>query len=159
MAVHIKPCRRCPVSEGCPDKAALKAKVAGIGAVSVSFNCARLKAAMPVGRRIVILHPFFEEDDGDYERSGGVRHLPVNATITTVMSGHRFTCTVDATEDEDHEMHIEEKFRFRRAQFAYRIVRFLDEANRKICRNNNVVDADGVCDSRGPCHCDSSGDF
>lgn len=153
---RITPCYRCPLREGCGRRAELAKRCAGLGAVSIKFRCDILKAALRVGRRILIQAPrivgylggeaTYEERDGSFE---------VKATITAVYDNYRFRSTVDPDSfgdpDEPDEPMVAEscsgsdKIRFRKRQAHYRIIRFLDEPDLPVCKNSNVQ-RNGKCD-------------
>jgi hypothetical protein len=166
---RITPCYRCPLREGCERRAELAKRCAGLGAVSIKFRCDILKAALRIGRRVLIQAPRIVNsvgsiygDGGPYEERNG--SFQVKATITAVYDNHRFRSTVDPDSFGDpDEPEIAEhccgsdKIRFRKCQPHYRILRFLEEPDMPVCRNSNVQRA-GTCDwlrdgDAGGCWC------
>jgi hypothetical protein len=144
---HISPCFRCPIREGCEHKASLVKRCARLGAVSIKFRCDILRAAMRVGRRIEISVPHVVVTS-NYESEGYSRNGSrlISATITAVLPNYKFRCTVDPHCHDDEEGEREwEKMRFRRYKPHYRIIRFLEEPDLKVCESGNVQ-RDGKCD-------------
>lgn len=75
--------------------------------------------------------------------------MNVPATITSVATGYRFACTVDPIDEVMNTPNGEDanKYRFRRKMRHFRIVRFLDEPDLRICEAGNLI-RDGVCDRK-----------
>lgn len=151
----IFPCCRCPLREGCEQRAAFRAKVSGLGLQSAGFRCHRLKAEIRVGRRIVIMQPYLmdENEYSAYERT--IHRLEVKATITKTYNKYCFVCTVDPGQHPEDQIESDEDVktaRFRRKQTHHRIVRFLDEPDATVCEAGNVQ-RDGACDNREGCLC------
>lgn len=150
MGVRINPCFRCPLATGCEHRNELRRRVSGIGARSVNFPCDRLAAEVRPGRRIVISHPVWYEDGGDYRR------MNVPATITSITTGYRFACIVDPIEEVMFMQDGKDanKYRFRRTMRHFRIVRFLEEPDEKFCELGQLRRLDR-CDVRdGECLCE-----
>ena len=154
MAVRISPCYRCPLGEGCEQRAEFRRRVAGLGLRSAAFPCDRLAAELRPGRRVIIMQPVLTEHPGSWEPETHVVKREVAATVTSVSGHYRFACTVDlgAVGETEFDDDADPKKRFRRMQAHYRIVRFLDEPDGKVCRFGNVV-KDGVCHTTGECVC------
>ena len=135
---QIHPCRGCPLRDGCERRDELRAKIKGIGARSVTFDCQKLRREMHKGRRIVIKAPFQEWNrDNEYR----IVKRPVRATILFA-SGVSFVAAIDPFAG------VEDRYRFRRYQPHHRIVRFLDEPDAPFCANGNILSEDGGCDRR-----------
>ena len=160
MSVHIFPCNRCPLREGCEQKAEFAKRVAGIGARSVAFRCDKLANEIRTGRRIVIkqLQPV---GFGRYEDDGlRFKRVEVPATISSWRPNYSFGCVVDkgaVTVPPDIleivPYYEPERFRFRKNQPHYRIVRFLDEPDRRTCIGGQIL-SNGQCEVRdGDCYC------
>lgn len=166
---HIAPCTRCPLSAGCEHRDELRKKARGLGARSVRFNCDILKAEVRRGRRIVIMAPVVQDiriydydDRFDHPYFGKIE---VNATIANVRPDYSFQAVIDAgqlptdgvVDGEYHEELTPEQVnarRFRRMQPHIRIIRFLDEPDRKVCALDNLMLPAGGCETRyGECQC------
>jgi hypothetical protein len=110
------------------------ARVKGLGLTEVKFKCDRIAEALRPGRRIVIMRPT-EED--------ARRRVPAKATIIHTgafeLRKLRFRCVVDPSETAD-------KYRWRKPMNHNRIVRFLDEPDRKICGCGYIIH-DGKADT------------
>lgn len=148
---RINPCFRCPLRHGCEQRAEFQRRVVGLGARSVTFACAKLAAELRPGRRVAIKHPAAVPCRGD-DDGYTIEHIKVAATITAVDSGMRFSSVVDPTPEV---FDGDDKYRFRRKQAHYRILRFLDEPDLKLCDAGNVQH-DGKCESLSGCHCASA---
>ncbi len=170
MGVYIKPCRGCPLREGCTDREELRRKACGIGAQSVRFACAKLASQVRPGRRITINTPVARWGSYYGEPEHAVSRESVSATIHTVRSDYSFGAVVDreAMEaiaaqpnvvKEQWTSEEIEKRRFRRVQPHSRIVMFLDEPDRGRCEAGQIKRADGSCDMRGGCECHNIADL
>ena len=153
MAIIIHPCRRCPASEGCPDRATLRERASKTGAASITFRCQRLAAEIRPGRRIVVSvpHAVICDRDGDTR----IDHLAARATITHTAPSYQFSCVVDpgdAPQDEDGGVARDGRLiRFRKRRKHSTIVGLLDEPDATLCRNSRVQ-RDGVCDNPDGCY-------
>lgn len=156
---HIAPCTRCPLSTGCSHRDELRKRVRGLNARSVRFNCDILKSEVRPGRRIVIRTPILELCDEIYHESPEYKavHVEVNATIHSVRSDYSFGAIIDRGQIEaamgDPEEWAEyltpkqiNDRRFRKTQKHIRIVRFVDEPDRKICEIGNLMLPEGGCE-------------
>ncbi len=150
MSVHIKPCHGCPLGKGCQQRNEFRAKVAGLGLRSATFDCPILKEKLAPGTRIEIEVPRFvaysRSDDYGYDRRGSYR---VKATITS-QNRAEFACVIDR-EYEDHiscgpNLHSPERIRFRKYRPHRQIKRFLDEPKRRMCGLGSPILSDGTCD-------------
>ena len=145
MSARIFPCFRCPLRKGCDERnELLRLAAAATGAVSIRFRCEKLKMALRIGRRIEISTPAVTNVDRD-DGSVTISHQPVPATITRLAAGYAFGSVIDPGYAED-------RFRFRRNQHHYRIIRFLDEPDAEVCQGGAVV-REGRCDSPNGCFC------
>jgi hypothetical protein len=160
MAVCIKPCRGCPLREGCVQRDNFRARArATQGAVSVTFRCDLLAEALRPGRRVVIRTPtreaVYSYDGGEYD---GVHHKEVKATIAASRLG-TFACVVDHGEIDDEEIfesvRDQSLIRFRKRMLHSRIIRFLDEPDWPVCGHGRVM-AGGGCDRPDgtECYCE-----
>lgn len=140
MSVRIVPCYRCPIRDGCQQRDEFRRKARGIGAASIRFECQRLADAIKPGTRIEIDQPYLDEDGNGFVSQVCYERMP--ATITH-SDGRRFACTVD-----EHEWIENPKYRFRRMAPAHRVIRFLDEPERKLCPLcGSVILLGGRCDT------------
>jgi hypothetical protein len=138
----------------------LRKKVRGLSARSVRFNCPILGAEVRPGRRIVIRHPVFVTGYAyDGSEHSVAWKVETKATISSVRPDYSFAAIVDAGQIEDHaednpigsdgeELSSEQvnDRRFRKRQSHIRIVRFLDEPDRKICEVGNILLPSGGCE-------------
>lgn len=167
MSVSIFPCRGCPLREGCEQRGDFTRRASGIGARSVAFKCARLGAEIRPGRRVIIRQPVAVAGRGWDDDGYHIRHVEVPATITSAGKHYAFASTVDAGAIEPHldpdlaeefPETIKDQFRFRKLQRHSRVVRFLDEDDRRVCEHGGRVQPappGGQCDRPAgePCHC------
>lgn len=149
MSVYIKPCHGCPIGKGCQKRAEFKAKVAGLGLRSATFDCPILKEKLAPGTRIVIAVPMFDANEwgGEFHFCG---RLEVKATINA-SKGAKFSCVVDTDQEEflldnGAELRNPERIRFRKMQNHTRIVKWLDEPKRARCACGSIRLPDGKCD-------------
>lgn len=153
--MRINPCHGCPAREGCPDRDALRARAKGLGAVSVTFRCARLASLLRPGVRITVDIPTIVE--GFYDDEVSMRRVKVPATVTATRPDHRFSCVIDpghVTDDNVAEGKDSEVLRFRRMARHTRVLAFLDEPAFPVCEGGNVQRTDTGCDARGgACFC------
>lgn len=161
MSVHITPCFRCPLREGCEQREIfrVRARAAGSLARSIVFNCSKLQAALKPGTRIEIGVPVVRDYDSYGEVSMGIAVVP--ATITAGRPDGRFACVIDpGIMDADwvKEGLDVNKLRFRRIQRHFRIRAFRDEPPLTICGAGNVL-RDGTCDTMDGCACKSFPDL
>lgn len=163
MGVYIKPCRGCPLRDGCEQKADFSKRVAGLGLRSVTFKCDLLAAEIRKGRRVVIHQPILGERgpwDDPYDVKIGRKE--VSATVTYVDGAYRFSAIVDPgqmTEDESKDGGDLDKYRFRKRMFHGRLVRFLDEPDASFCQSGQLL-RDGKCDMLGnECYCDQTAEL
>lgn len=159
MSVRLNPCFGCPIYRGqkrdaCALRNEYRAKIAGLGLRSATFNCPTLAAKLKPGTRIKISHPMQVESGSEYQEFYILRHdLP--ATIT-MSKNNEFACVVDRDavleliEDDDKEgLASVDKYRFRKTMRHSRVVAFLDEPTREICSGGNPINPDTlVCDHR-----------
>lgn len=165
---HIFPCYRCPLRDGCDQRAEFARKSSGTGARSIAFHCPRLKSEIRPGRRIVISVPTKGEWHSDYDGEGwyAASRREVSATVTMAGPKHTFVCVVDPGQileehlfDNDHHSTTIDSVRFKKRQAHYRIVRFLDQRDAKLCSAGNIL-RDGGCDtSSGHCDCKQFAEF
>lgn len=158
MSARLNPCYGCPIVRGKPRDACdmrnqFRAKIAGLGLRSATFNCAILAAKLAPGARVKVRHPILVESGSEYQEYDIVHHdLP--ATITFSLS-NEFSCVIDrdalidAMDGDKDQIGKVDTYRFRKKMKHSRIVTFLDEAPRKICSGGNVVNPDTLdCDQR-----------
>lgn len=153
MSTRIYPCFRCPLRIGCEQHAEFKRRAKDVGARSIAFDCSRLGGELRPGRRVVIRQPFqrpYQQHDGSYDGEYSIEHREVSATVTSIARrGYRFAAVVDPGSGEFEN----EKFRFRRKQPHFRVVRFLDEPDAELCTQGNVRRG-GKCDALNECTCE-----
>jgi len=166
MSVRLNPCFGCPIYRGqkrdaCTTRNEYRAKIAGLGLRSATFNCPTLAERLKPGTRVQIMHPIFH--DGDWD-GGSVSQEKVPATIHR-QHLNEFACVVDR--QPLLELMLEEdaakvdKVRFRKFMRHSRIVKFLDEPPREICSGGNPVDPNTLSCDRKPgdcpfgCQCES----
>jgi hypothetical protein len=149
--MRIAPCHGCPVGKGCERREELRAKVRGIGARSVTFRCDKLDAELRPGRRIMISTPRMWDRGNRHETDFRVEGVAVPATIVASHDGE-FSCVIDRGHvhgglgaDGEPEP-PKDRYRFRRLMRASRIIRFLDEPNREVCKQGRVLLPDRTCD-------------
>lgn len=158
MSVRLNPCYGCPIVRGqdrnaCTLRNEFRAKIAGLGLRSATFNCPRLAEKLKPSTRIKVSHPIIDYSGNGYSEYELARHdLP--ATITTA-DGNSFSCVIDrdafleAIDGDKEQEATVDKYRFRKTMKHSRIVAFLDEPPREICSGSNVVNPDTlVCDRR-----------
>ena len=157
MSVRLNPCFGCAIVRGQPRDACglrneFRAKIAGLGLRSATFNCPILAAKLKPGVQITVRQPVRADDD-DIE----LHHLP--ATITSA-DGNNFSCVVDRDalvavigDDDKEQLATVDRYRFRKTMKHSRIVAFLDEPPREICSGGNVIDKSLVCDRRYGIEC------
>jgi hypothetical protein len=165
---HIAPCTRCPLRAGCGHRDELRKRVRGLGARSVRFNCDILRTEVRQGRRIVIRHPVLEYDDRYHDERFAVVWIEVNATISSARPDSSFSAVIDRGLIEEamggdpsewpEGVTVEQvnDRRFRKTQSHIRIIRFLDEPDRKLCAGGNLLLPEGGCDrssNGGECWC------
>lgn len=149
MAVHVKPCHGCPLGKGCQQRQEFRARVAGLGLRSATFNCQVLAEKLKPGTRIVVAVPVFGADEyGDEFHFAGRKE--VEATITA-SKGNRFACLIDEKHqefmvDNGGTLNDPSRVRFRKMQNHTRIVRWLDEPLKAMCEFGNVRRDSGGCD-------------
>lgn len=157
MSIRITPCYRCPLREGCQQRDVYRQKASGLGAVSIRFRCKILADRLAPGVRIKIPHPV---GFTAYDPYGGentiFKSLPLPATILS-SDGYNFSSVIDKDETDEEGEPLNN--RFRRKMPAYRIVEFIDEQPRKICKMGNLLLPDGTCDNSGECWCTMQEDF
>lgn len=162
MGVYLKPCRGCPIPETGDERChakrdEMREKVSGLGLTSAAFKCGVLAEKFRPGTRITINTPVLKY--GRYADDGyRVQWVEVKATILA-FDGRRFQCVVDLDEmerayqeNESEESTSKEPkdFIYRKPMLASRVIRFLDEPPRSLCKGGNVAGDDGKCD-RGSC--------
>lgn len=104
--------------------------------------------------RTPVLAVSYSHHDGEQHV---IRHIEVNATISSVQSDYSFSAVIDAGQIGD--IHLEDgevtedltpeqinDRRFRKTQSHIRIVRFLDEPDRPFCEIGNLILPEGGCD-------------
>jgi hypothetical protein len=148
---YVYPCRGCPLRDGCEQKAVFAERAKAAAAISIKFQCDKLAAEIRPGRRIVITKPVRDYYHDGYTDGTIISGHEINATITEVYSGHQFRCTEDLinphTDDRLVDINGDDhKFRFRKKQKPYRIIRFLDEPDRKVCEHGRVL-LETCCDA------------
>lgn len=169
MSARIFPCHGCPIGKDCTHRKELSAKVRGLGLRSAAFPCERLAAELRPGRRVVISQPYRTDAPGycDEDYLHQITRVDVPATINSVHLHYRPSVIVDKDAPRpDEDLLTEEeaainKARFRRAMPHTRIIRFLDEPDRPLCKSGRVLLSSGECDhldwpdDNGPCECRS----
>lgn len=162
MSVHIKPCNRCPLREGCDHRMVLRERASGLGARSIHFDCPVLEGRVQPGVRIRISIPKVVEDGRSEWPDYCVISKLVSATITSVRSDYSFGCIVDPGEIDPEEIPEGKDInllRFRRNQPHTRIKAFLDEPRMTFCELGSLL-RDGACDvSSGECQCGQFGNL
>lgn len=163
MAVRINPCHGCPLGKDCEQRADFRARVSGLGLRSATFRCQKIADALRPGRRIMISAPVLEDRSDGWHPEMCIQHMAVKATITSSDDAGRFVCVIDPGQAEDDPVPNDSKknidpnkFRFRRKMGAYRVIRFLDEPDAKLCEEGRRILRGDACD-RPPgetCYCD-----
>jgi len=162
MAVRLNPCHGCPVPKLVADadciskRSEMRTKVRGLGLSSAAFKCPILPKHFRNGRRVSINTPILKY--GRYHDDGfNVCWKEVKATVLA-FDGRRFQCVIDladmeqAREESDKESDKEAKdFIYRKPMLAARVVSFLDEPDKPLCKGGNVANDEGKCD-RETCH-------
>lgn len=100
---------------------------------------------------VAVTHSPFDGEQHD------IRHIEVNATISNARGDYSFSAVIDAGQIGD--IHFEDgevaedltpeqinDRRFRKTQSHIRIVRFLDEPDRKLCEIGNLMRPEGGCE-------------
>lgn len=164
MAVYLKPCHGCPIPRKTDDKRCLerrdemRKKVSGLGLTSAKFDCKILADHFHQGRRITINTPYMKNASSYWDDGYVVAYAEVPATVIGFHQG-KFQCAVDleAMKYVHEELNVAENskdasaFVYRKPMPPSRVVRFLDEPNRELCKGGNVPINDGKCD-RESCH-------
>lgn len=155
MGVYIRPCRGCPLRDGCEQRDEWRDRVGGLGLRSATIRCGKLSAELRLGRRIEIDVPHIVASAGGPEDAETVRRgsLPVKATIVGARDD-QFSCVVDPGQPGVEWEGVGRNVRFRRTLPARRIRRFLSEPDAALCASGRVQ-RDGSCDrpEGEPCHC------
>lgn len=147
MSAYVKPCRGCPLREGCSLRKDFQFSASYINARIVTFDCELLAAELRPGRRIMIFQPAkIISREEDLHETYKIRPVPTPATIIKVRH-LQFSAVIDRDAGVDAE------FRYTKMRNNSRIARFLDEPDRALCRYSRPL-IDGTCDAAGrPCHC------
>jgi len=163
---RINPCHGCPLREGCDLRETFRERTRLLGDVarSVTFRCKKLADALRPGRRVLVPTP--RPKEGPYSWGGDpdiqIESVAVPATITG-SHDNTFSCVIDEgnvfgrwSYEAGGQQAPDERFRFRKSMRHTRVVRFLDEPDRRLCEmGKRVMKADGTCDKPDdwPCYC------
>lgn len=146
--MRINPCHGCPFKKDCGLANEFRDRARNTKARSITYRCDRIKTVLPIGKRIKISHPCMDEDGGGWGPMLGM--MAMDATVTGVYDDATFTAVMDRNEHID-----EDRFRWRKRMHVRRIVSFLDEPLRDVCKSGRPLLEDGNCDVRSDegCQC------
>ena len=168
MGVRINPCHGCPLREGCDQRDEFRKRVSGLGLRSATFRCAKLAEALRPGRRVMVPTPEMRVQQvypGDFDCR--IEMVAVPATVTASDDAGGFSGVIDPGHVYGRPEEVTgepsapaDKYRFRKKMRSARIIRILDEPDRKICEQGRVMVGD-QCDKPADeiCHCEAMRGF
>src|SRR5574341_1685609 len=141
--MRIKPCHGCPLRKDCEQVKDFQQRARGLGAISVSFRCERLKERLPPGTRIMMSMPVKRDVLDSYEPEYQIIHVSMPATVLSISERGTF----NAVMDRDDRI-TEDRFRWRKTGPISRIKAILDEPQVPLCEFG-VLQINGECDRKG----------